>query len=81
MLFFMIDVVEELVDWFVDGVLVGFDYVYFVLGGFEVIEVVLKFVCQYFVEKGELQCCYFIVWCQSYYGNMFGVFVIGGNVW
>lgn len=45
MLFFMIDVVEELVDWFVDGVLVGFDYVYFVLGGFEVIEVVLKFVC------------------------------------
>lgn len=56
MFFFMIDVVEELVVCLIVVVLGDLDYVYFVLGGFEVIEVVFKLVCQYFVEIGQLQC-------------------------
>jgi len=79
--FFTNEPMEALADALIARAPKSFDKVYFVSGGSEAIEAVLKLARQYFVEKGEPQRAHVIGRRQSYHGNTLGALAVGGNQW
>jgi adenosylmethionine-8-amino-7-oxononanoate aminotransferase len=79
--FFTTAVAEDLADHLVSCAPAGLSHVYFVSGGSEAIEAVLKMARQYFIEIGQPQRIHFIARRQSYHGNTLGALAVGGNEW
>ncbi len=79
--FFTNEPMEALADALVARAPAALQKVYFVSGGSEAMEAVLKLARQYFVEKGEPQRRHIIGRRQSYHGNTLGALAVGGNQW
>jgi adenosylmethionine-8-amino-7-oxononanoate aminotransferase len=79
--FFTTRVAEQLGEHLVAHAPDGMSHAYFVSGGSEAVEAVLKMSRQYFVEIGQPQREHFIARRQSYHGNTLGALAVGGNAW
>ena len=79
--FFTSEAAETLADRLAAAAPGNLDRVYFVSGGSEATETVLKLARQYFVETGEPGRRNVITRRQSYHGNTLGALAAGGNQW
>ena len=77
--FFTSEPAEKLADLLVKLAPGDLDRVYFVSGGSEAIEAVIKLARQYFVEIGEPGRTRIVARNQSYHGNTLGALAAGGN--
>jgi adenosylmethionine-8-amino-7-oxononanoate aminotransferase len=79
--FFTNEPMEELAEVLIEAAPTGIDRVYFVSGGSEGVEAVLKLARQYFLEIGQVKRRHFVSRWQSYHGNTLGALAVGGNRW
>lgn len=77
--FFTSEPAEALAERLVAGAPEGIGHVYFVSGGSEAVEAMLKLARQHWVERGEPQRRRFIARRQSYHGNTLGALSMSGN--
>ena len=79
--FFTSEPAEQLADMLIAAAPEGIERVYFLSGGSEATEAVIKLARQYFTERGETSRRHVIARWQSYHGNTLGALSAGGNRW
>jgi adenosylmethionine-8-amino-7-oxononanoate aminotransferase len=77
--FFSNEPMEALATFLAERAPGDLDQVYFVSGGSEGMEAVLKIARQFFVETGQPGRTRFVARRQSYHGNTLGALAVGGN--